>query len=253
MASFHKDKSRYTPELGTEPIEYVEGPPIQIDEVAAQAKLQEILSTSNPTSDYIFATPGLDARMLGRIDGWVSQIEQKDKYLKGHARQVAEYACAIARQVGMSEDEVNTIRLAALVHDVGKLGAAPQVLQKPDEELADNELLLMMRHPLDGAELLESFPELKHLAPIVRSHHEEFDGNGYPAGLKGEEIPLAARIIHAADSYHLFTSPLRTRGGADPQVAQQELTKGAGKQWDPRLVEALILCLMQGKVPAQFD
>ncbi len=253
MASFHKDKSRYTPELGTGAVEYVDGPPIQIDEVAAQAKLQQILSTSNPTSDYIFATPGLDARMLGRIDGWVSQIEQKDKYLHGHGRQVAEYACAIARQIGMSEDEVNSIRLAALVHDVGKLGAAPQVLQKPDEELADNELLLVMRHPLDGAELLESFPELKHLAPIVRSHHEEYDGNGYPAGLKGEEIPLAARIIHVADSYHLFTSPLRSRSGADPQTAQQELTKGAGKQWDPRLVEGLILCLMQGKVPSTFD
>lgn len=248
MASFHKDKSKYTPELVR-----VEGAPIEIDEAAAQAKLKQILSSSNPTSDYIFATPGLDARMLGRIDGWVSQIEQKDKYLNGHARQVAEYATAIARQIGMAEDEVNTIRLAALVHDVGKLGAAPQVLQKPDEELSDNELLLMMKHPLDGAELLESFPELKHLAPIVRSHHEEFDGNGYPAGLKGEEIPLAARIVHVADSYHLLTSPLRMRPGLDPQQAQQEMTRGAGKQWDPRLVEALILCIMQGKVPAKFD
>ncbi|HEY9868719.1 MAG TPA: HD domain-containing phosphohydrolase [Candidatus Obscuribacterales bacterium] len=248
MASFHKDKSKYTPELVR-----LEGAPIEIDEAAAQAKLKQILSSANPTSDYIFATPGLDARMLGRIDGWVSQIEQKDKYLNGHARQVAEYATAVARQIGMPEDEVNTIRLAALVHDVGKLGAAPQVLQKPDEELSDNELLLMMKHPLDGAELLESFPELKHLAPIVRSHHEEFDGNGYPAGLKGEEIPLAARIVHVADSYHLLTSPLRMRPGLDPQQAQQEMTRGAGKQWDPRLVEALILSIMQGKVPAKFD
>ncbi|MBI4532523.1 MAG: HD domain-containing protein [Candidatus Melainabacteria bacterium] len=252
LASFHKDKSRFSQPIPVQ-TEFVEGPPIQIDENAAQAKLQEILSSANPTSDYIFATPGLDARMLGRIDGWVSQIEQKDKYLKGHARQVAEYACSIAQQIGLSEQEVNTIRLAALVHDVGKLGASPQVLQKPDEELSDSELLVMMKHPLDGAELLESFPELKHLAPIVRSHHEEYDGNGYPAGLKGEEIPLAARIICVANSYHALTSPLKDGAAMSASSAQEALTKGAGKQWEPRLVEALLLCIMQQKVPPVFQ
>src|SRR5690606_9652209 len=116
---------------------------------------------------------------------------------------------------------------------------------KPDEELTDAELLLMMKHPLDGAELLDSFPELKHLSPIVRAHHEEYDGNGYPAGLKGEEIPAAARIICVANSYHSMTSPLRYRPGMSPTEAQQALTKGAGSQWDPRFVEALILAIMQ--------
>ncbi len=251
LASLHKDKAKFA-EPAPAPAEFVEGPPIQIDEAQAQAKLQQILASASPTSDYIFATAGLDTRMLGRIDGWVSQIEQKDKYLNGHARQVAEYATAIARQAGLSEEEVGTVRLAALVHDVGKLGSAPQVLQKPDEELSDGELLLTMKHPLDGAELLESFPDLKHLAPIVRAHHEEYDGNGYPAGLKGEEIPVLARVIHVADSYHLLTSPMRFRQGMSPTDAQQVLTRGAGKQWDPRFVEALILAIMQQKVPASF-
>ncbi len=250
MASFHKDKSKFTQQMPV--TEFVEGPPVEIDEVAAQAKLQAILSSANPTSDYIFATPGLDARMLGRIDGWVSQIEQKDKYANGHARQVAEYAVAIATQAGLSADEISLVRLAGLVHDVGKLGAAAAVLQKPDDELSDSELLLMMKHPLDGAELLESFPDLKQLAPIVRAHHEEFDGNGYPAGLKGDDIPILARIIHVADSYHQLTSPMRFRPGMSPTDAQQVLTKGAGKQWDPRFVEALILSIMQQKVPAAF-
>ena len=250
LASLHKDKSKFTDALPK--VEHIEGPPVQIDEVAAEAKLKEILSSVNETSDYIFATPGLDARMLGRIDGWVSQIEQKDKYLNGHALQVAEYSTAIARQAGLSDQEVNTVRLAALVHDVGKLGAAPQILQKPDEELSDAELLLVMKHPLDGAELLDSFPDLKHLAPIVRAHHEEYDGNGYPAGLKGDEIPVAARIIHVADSYHVLTSPMRFRQGMSPNEAQQQLTKGAGTQYDPRFVEALILAIMQQKVPAAF-
>jgi HD-GYP domain-containing protein (c-di-GMP phosphodiesterase class II) len=250
MASFHKDKSKFTQQMPV--TEFVDGPPVEIDEVAAQAKLQEILSSANPTSDYVFATPGLDARMLGRIDGWVSQIELKDKYAHGHARQVAEYSVAIATQAGLSAEEISMVRLAGLVHDVGKLGAAASVLQKPDDELSDSELLLMMKHPLDGAELLESFPDLKQLAPIVRAHHEEYDGNGYPAGLKGDDIPLLARVIHVADSYHQLTSPMRFRAGMSPTDAQQVLTKGAGKQWDPRFVEALILSIMQQKVPAAF-
>jgi HD-GYP domain-containing protein (c-di-GMP phosphodiesterase class II)/GAF domain-containing protein len=250
MASFHKDKSKFTAQMPA--TEFVDGPPVQIDEAAAQAKLNQILSSANPTSDYIFATPGLDARMLGRIDGWVSQIAAKDKYANGHAMQVAEYSVAIAGQAGLSADELSTVRLAALVHDVGKLGAAAQILQKSDEELSDSELLLIMKHPLDGAELLESFPDLKHLAPIVRAHHEEYDGNGYPAGLKGDEIPVLARVIHVADSYHQLTSPMRFRAGMNPTEAQQVLTKGAGKQWDPRFVEALILSIMQQKVPAAF-
>ncbi len=250
MASFYKDKSKFAQPVPSP--EFIEGPPIEVDESAAQAKLQQILASVNPSSDYIFATPGLDARMLGRIDGWVSEIEQKDKYANGHARQVAEYACAIARQIGLPEQEVITVRQAALVHDVGKLGAAPEILQKSDEELSDAELLLMMKHPLDGAGLLESFPDLKRLAPVVRAHHEEYDGNGYPAGLKGDEIPQLSGIIHVADSYHQLTSATRTRPGMNPTEAQQVLARGAGKQWDPRFVEALILSIMQNKVPATF-
>jgi putative nucleotidyltransferase with HDIG domain len=252
LASLHKDKSKFHAESP----EFVEGPPLEIDEKQAQAKLEELLASKNPTSDYIFATQGLDVRMLGRIDGWITQIEQKDKYKNGHARQVAEYAQAIAKQMGLTPAEIDQIRLAALLHDVGKLGAPQEILQKPDDQLTDEELLLVMRHPIDGADLLESFPELSNLGPIVRAHHEEFDGNGYPGrdgvGLKGEEIPLAARIIAVADSYHAMTSDLIYRQGLAPTQAQEELTKGANSLWDARCVEALILCVMQQIVPARF-
>jgi putative nucleotidyltransferase with HDIG domain len=209
-------------------------------------------STTNATSDYIFATPGLDMRMLGRIDGWVSQIEQKDKYVGGHARQVAEFACAIAQEAGLSAGDVELVRQASLVHDVGKLGSAAPILQKPDEQLSDPDLITVMKHPLDGAELLESFPDLQRLAPIVRSHHEEFNGNGYPQGLKGEEIPVAARIIHVANSYHSMTSAKRYGPGMTPGEAQNELVKGAGQQWDPTYVQMLIQAIMGKKVPASF-
>lgn len=258
LASMHKDKSQFKaaeappPEPEIKP-EFIEGPPIEIDEAKAQAKLQEILSSANPTSDYIFATPGLDARMLGRIDGWVSQIEAKDKYLNGHARQVAEYSVAIAKASGLDEAAQNLVRQVALVHDVGKLGAAAPILQKREEELHDSELITVMRHPIDGAELLESFPDLAHMAPIVRAHHEEYNGEGFPAGLKENEIPIEARIICLANAYHNMVSDMRYGPGMDPQEAQGEITRGAGRQWDPTLVQAFLQCLQSGAVPAKHQ
>jgi HD-GYP domain-containing protein (c-di-GMP phosphodiesterase class II)/GAF domain-containing protein len=220
--------------------EFVEGPPIEIDETKAQEKLNRLLSSANPTSDYIFATKGLDPRMLGRIDGWVAEIEQKDKYVNGHARQVAEYSLKIGQALGLSEEELCTLRQAALVHDLGKLGTAAQILQKKDEDLTDPELITIMKHPLTGAELLESFPDLIPLGEIVRSHHEEFDGNGYPQGLKGEEIPLAARIIFLANAYYSMIAPMCYGEGISPEKAQEELKAGSGKQYDPTLVQVFI-------------
>jgi HD-GYP domain-containing protein (c-di-GMP phosphodiesterase class II) len=223
-----------------------------LDDAAAQKKLDQLMSSSNETSDYIFATGGLDARMLGRIDGWVSQIEAKDKYADGHARQVAEISCAIAKELGLDQDAINTIRQAALVHDLGKLGAAAQILQKAEDDLSDTELLLVMNHPMDGAELLESFPDLQHLAPIVRAHHEEFNGDGFPHGLKGDEIPLAARIIGLANRYHEQASPKRSGPGRDPSAVQTEFVEKAGKGWDPNVVQAFIHAVLTGKIPSKF-
>lgn len=260
LASMHKDKSQFAPaaaaaakaEQGPVSPEFISGPPIEIDEAKAQAKLQEILSSANPTSDYIFATPGLDTRMLGRIDGWVSQIESKDKYLNGHARQVAEYSSAIAKAIGLDENAQTLVRQVALVHDVGKLGAAAPILQKREEDLQDSELITVMRHPIDGAELLESFPDLAHLAPIVRAHHEEYNGEGFPAGLRENEIPIEARIICLANSYHNMVSDMRYGAGMDPAQAQEEVKNGAGRQWDPTLVQAFLQILQDGTIASKL-
>jgi putative nucleotidyltransferase with HDIG domain len=225
----------------------------ELDEAAAKQKLDAILATTNDISDYIFATPGLDARMLGRIDGWVSQIEAKDKYVPGHAKAVAEYAVAIAREVGLTGVEVDTIRQAALVHDLGKLGSAAQILQKPEADLSDTELLMVMNHPIDGAGLLESFPDLKHLSPIVRAHHEEYDGNGFPLGLKGDEIPFAARVIGLANRYHEMVGQKRNNTAPmDPIQAQKDVVEASGKMFDPTLVQGLIQALLTGKVPGKM-
>jgi putative nucleotidyltransferase with HDIG domain len=244
-SSFRKSKG------GTEPAAAVEETPFTAgDEAAAKKKLDQILSSStNETSDYIFATPGLDARLLGRIDGWVAQIEQKDKYKNGHARQVAQYAVAIAEELGMKKEDVTTVRLAALVHDLGKLGISQQILQKSEDELEDDQFVLKMGHAVAGAQLLESFPDLKHLAPLVIAHHEEYDGEGYPQGLKGDEIPVAARILSVANSYHEMVSTKVYGAGMKAEDAQKQVADGAGKMWDPTLVEALLQAIKSGKVP----
>jgi len=220
-------------------------------EAAAKVKIEKA-KQADATSDYIFATPGLDPRMAGRIFGWIQEIEEKDGYTHGHARQVAELAVAIAQEAGLSQKDVDLVRQAGLLHDVGKRACPPQILQKRDEDLTDPELFVMMRHPIDGAELLESFQDLKHLAEVVRAHHEEFDGNGYPQGLKGDEIPVAARVVSVANSYHSLVSPMAWGPGLAPQKAQEELVKGAGKQWDPTFVQMLIQAIMSKKVPAVY-
>jgi HD-GYP domain-containing protein (c-di-GMP phosphodiesterase class II)/GAF domain-containing protein len=221
-----------------------------LDDAAAQAKLNQIMSKSNVTSDYVFATPGLDMRMLGRIDSWVSDIENKDAFKHGHARQTAEYALAIARECGVPEKQLETIRQAALVHDVGKLGSSPALLQKPESEQEDTELLNIMKHPIAGAELLQGFPDLQHLAPIVLTHREEFNGEGYPQGLKGEEIPLEARVIAVANGYHSMVSEMKYGPGMSPGAAQQRIVEEAGKKYDPKFVQALLQAIMSQKIPA---
>ncbi|MBX3150537.1 GAF domain-containing protein [Candidatus Obscuribacterales bacterium] len=248
MSSFKK--SRGTEAVNSPPSEAAAAPAAPIDEAAAKKKLDQIMSSStNETSDYIFQTPGLDARLLGRIDGWVAQIEQKDRYKNGHARQVAQYAVAIAEELGMKPPEVATIRQSALVHDLGKLGIHQQILQKADDSLEDEQFVLKMGHAVAGAQLLESFPDLKHLAPIVMAHHEEYDGEGFPQGLKGDEIPVAARIVCVANSYHELVADKVYGAGMNPTEAQQQMVEGAGSQFDPTLVEALIQAIQSGKVP----
>jgi HD-GYP domain-containing protein (c-di-GMP phosphodiesterase class II) len=225
-------------------------PPAPLDDAAAQAKLQAIMSKTNQTSDYVFATPGLDMRMLGRIDSWIAEVENKDAFKNGHARQTAEYAIAIGRECGLDSKQLETIRQSALVHDVGKLGLPASVLQKPESDLEDTELLNIMKHPIAGAELLQRFPDLQHLAPIVLTHREEFNGEGYPQGLKGEEIPVEARVIAVANGYHSLVSEMRYGPGISPGAAQQKIVEEAGKKYDPKFVQGLLQAIMLQKVPA---
>lgn len=250
MASLHRDKSRFQ-----QNVEYVDGGEIPIDDAQAQAKvaqaMQHATKSSNQIFDYINSISGLDPRMAARIETWVSQIEEKDRYATPHAIQVAEFSAAIARFLGIEPEACEQIKLAGVLHDVGKMGLPANILQKDEAQLEDTELLWKMKHPIDGADLCQKFPDIAHLAEVVLSHHEEFNGNGYPAGKSGEEIPLAARIIHVASDYHAMISPKRSgEPGMPPEQAQAQLRANAGANYDPKIVEALIACATQGLVGA---
>jgi GAF domain-containing protein len=236
---------------GPSPAPPAQAKPAMNDEEAT-IKLKALMDASNERSDYVFSTPGLDMRVLGRIDGWLNEIESKDAFVNGHAMQTAKYAVAIAEQAHLSKEQIDLIRQAALVHDVGKLGSSASVLQKPDEALDDNELLTVMGHPIAGAELLDSFPDLKPLVPIVGMHREEFNGEGYPQGLKGNEIPVEARVVAVANGYHCMVSAMKYGPGMKPIDAQNRIVEEAGKKYDPMFVQALVECILMQKVPAVF-
>lgn len=221
-----------------------------LDEGAAKQKLDAILSSSsNETSDYVFATPGLDMRVAGRIDGWIAQIEKKDRYKNGHARQVAQYSVALAKEMGLSEEDQNKVRLAALLHDLGKLPIPQNILQKSEDELGDEDFVAKMGHTAAGAQVLESFPDLANLAPIVISHHEEFDGEGFPQGLKGDDIPILARIICVANRYHELVATKTYGPGIAEAEAQKIIKDGSGAQFDPKVVDAFNKLVETGTLP----
>lgn len=167
-------------------------------------------------------------------------IDAKDPYTKGHSTSVSRYSEALARAINLPENEVERISLGALLHDVGKIGIPENVLKKPDK-LSDDEWNIMKQHPVIGAErVLQPNESLRDLIPIVKYHHEHIDGSGYPEHLKGEEIPLSAKIVAVADAFHALVSDRPYRKGLGLEVACDILTQGAGKQWDEGLVRKFI-------------
>ncbi len=169
-----------------------------------------------------------------------SAIDAKDPYTKGHSTSVSRYSEALARAINLPEDEVQRIKLGALLHDVGKIGIPENVLKKPGK-LEDDEWEIMKQHPVIGAEkVLAPNEALRDLIPIVKYHHEHMDGSGYPEHLKGDEIPLAARIVAVADTYHALISDRPYRKGMSVEKACEILKDGAGKLWDRDLVRQFI-------------
>lgn len=178
--------------------------------------------------------------LMEMVTSLASAIDAKDTYTKGHSSSVSRYSEALARAINLPEKEVERIALGALLHDVGKIGIPENVLRKPSN-LSENEWEIMKQHPVIGAEkVLMPNEALRDLIPIVKYHHEHWDGTGYPEKLKGEEIPFAARIVAIADSFHALVSDRPYRKGLSVQKACEILKMGAGIQWDSNLVRQFI-------------
>ena len=167
-------------------------------------------------------------------------IDAKDPYTKGHSTSVSKYAEALARAINLPEKEVERITLGALLHDVGKIGI-PETVLKKEGPLSDDEWAIMKQHPVIGVEkVLQPNPNLRDLIPIVKYHHERIDGRGYPENLLSESIPLAAKIVAIADTYHALISDRPYRKGMNIEKAFSILEEGAGSQWDENLVRTFI-------------
>lgn len=162
----------------------------------------------------------------------------KDAYTGGHGRRVAFYACQIAAALGLSQEEVRSIGEAASLHDIGKIGIPDAILAKPGK-LTPDEFSVIQKHPVMGAEILHSIPSLRHHVPAVRHHHEHFDGRGYPDGLRGSDIPLAARIIAVADALDAMSSNRSYRSGISADRALNEIAQAAGSHFDSEVVAAI--------------
>ena len=188
---------------------------------------------------------------FGTVSALSQAIDAKDGFTRGHADRVSRIAGAIAREMRLSEKVIEDIELAGLLHDIGKIGVEDRILMKPMRLDAD-EQELMRRHPIYGASILEPSAALRPLVQMVLHHHENYDGSGYPEGLKGTDIPLGSRIIIVADAYEAMTSDRIYRKAIGHDKAMEQLTKYKGIQFDAAIVRTLEQ-LLQKSGPKAFD
>jgi putative nucleotidyltransferase with HDIG domain len=168
-----------------------------------------------------------------------SALDVRDTETEGHARRVVRYMELIAAVLGVPADQHPTLRRGALLHDIGKIGVPDHILRKPGA-LTDHEWTTMKTHPDLGAKIIANIPFLEEVAVIIRAHHERWDGNGYPEGLAGENIPLGARIFAVADSFDAMTSDRPYRRGRQLDAALAEIERCSGTQFDPAVVVAFL-------------
>ena len=184
-------------------------------------------------------TEGTRRLFTQTAEALASAIDAKDKYTKGHSSRVAEYSRKIAELAGKNQQECDEIYYAALLHDVGKIGIPKEILNK-NGKLTDEEYKVIKQHPVNGEQILSSINESPYLSIGAQSHHERYDGKGYPSGLKGNDIPEIARIIAVADAYDAMTSKRSYRDAVPQQVVREEFVKCMGTQFDPKFAKLMI-------------
>ncbi len=187
---------------------------------------------------------------MGTIEALAVAIDAKDQTSPHHMFRVRFYASVVARALGMSDAEAQGVELAAMLHDVGKLAIPESVLSKPGP-LTPDEFQTVRSHPRIGADIVASIPFPFPVAPLILSHHERWDGSGYPGGLAGDAIPLIARIIAVADAYSAMTTTRPYRRALTRGAALERLTLAAGTQLEPRLVDVFVLAMESQATPPE--
>ncbi len=187
---------------------------------------------------------------ISSIRAFAAAIDAKDPYTRGHSERVAELSRSISRHLGQSDEFQQRLWIGALLHDVGKIGIEDRVLRKGGV-LTSEEYEQMKRHPTVGAEILQPIVELREMLPAVRWHHENWNGRGYPDGLRGEDIPLMARIVAVADCYDAITTDRPYQQGYEPRYAAEVITKLAGSRFDAKIVTAFLRAFEVGDLEVE--
>ena len=182
---------------------------------------------------------------MSSIQMLAGAVDEKDPYTRGHSDRVTRYSVLIAKEIGLPEEEVEKIRIAAQLHDVGKIGIEDRILKKPGA-LTPDEYEIMKTHTTKGAAILRPVEMLKEMIPGIELHHESLDGRGYPHGLKGDEIPLSPRIIMVADCFDAMTTNRPYQAAMDPEYVIRIINSLVNTKFDPRMVAALTAVFERG-------
>ena len=181
----------------------------------------------------------LEQAYLETIEALRYTVDAKDSYTKGHSERVSEYSVLIGKKLGITSDDIYILRIGGLFHDIGKIGVPDAILTKK-EKLTDDEYKQIQNHPLIGEEILSKASIFSDILPIVKSHHEKFDGTGYPEQLKGEQIPYLARIVSVADAFDAMASRRPYRNIINKQDIINEISNNKHTQFDPNIADAFI-------------
>lgn len=182
---------------------------------------------------------------MSSIESIVNAIDAKDPYTKGHSARVSALSVAIAKEYGFDANAINIVKIASLLHDVGKIGIEDRILRKPGA-LTDNEFEIMKSHPVKGAEILGSIPQMKEMIPGIKYHHERWSGGGYPSSLKGSEIPILARIVGIADAFDAMTTDRPYQKAMTFEMAVNRIKELTPKVYDPLVTEAFCKAYQKG-------
>ena len=183
------------------------------------------------------ALNSLEGSYRSTLKALTAALETRDSETHGHSERVVTYSLRLGREYGLSSEDMKSLEFGALLHDIGKIGVPDSILRKP-AKLTEEEWVRMREHPLHGQQILRGIEFLQGAARVVAQHHEQWDGSGYPLGLSGEQIDVCARIFAVADAFDAITSDRVYRRGKSYEAAAQELDDWAGRQFDPKVVEA---------------